>query len=212
MSARPEKVDCAAVRRELLRYEGPLDVSLPRALRAHLDACTGCRAEWVEQRELLAALRAALAPEPLPKSTVRQIETRLLQRHVRRYRPALLRAAGVAVAAGIVGVLLLPSRTDQPSQPVEKPAAGVTITADDAAAIAAAVGVLTWDSPVDYSLNGLAERVQDTAQQLGRERGSTTLLPWSAEDDWDMPGGTGESSQGPALRWTCREAETIQSA
>jgi predicted anti-sigma-YlaC factor YlaD len=199
MNAEQGKTECAAVRAALLGGEYGADDGLPPALRGHLQACAACQADWAERRELLNALQVALAPEPLPEALRRRIEQEMARGRRRRSRLMLLGGAGAVAAACVLGALLVPTRTMQAPYPSEMPATTVTMTPDDAAAIAAAVGVLTWDSPVDYSLSGLTERVQDTARQVGREHGANTYLPWSADDDWDMPSSSAESSQAPTV-------------
>jgi hypothetical protein len=94
-----------------------------------------------------------------------------------------------AAACLLVAVLLPPRRAPQASDTFTP----VSLTPGEAAEIVAAYAVLSWDSPIDYTLDTVDASLDGIDRALRREAGSTTLLPWSDDNDWDVPAATDES-------------------
>jgi hypothetical protein len=194
MSAERQRETCAAYREELLRqmYAG---AEPSAAVQAHLATCATCRAARAAAQELAGALRAALQPEPLSEESVQRLRQRLTAETfpARFIRPRLVAVVGAAVAAGLLGAVLVPwwmqpsaARAPQGSAPHE-----ITLSEEDAAAIVAAYTRVGWEGPTETSLSLLADQVSDVSRGIGREAGAETYLPWGPENDWDLPADEG---------------------
>ena len=189
MTLRPDET-CVEHGRELMQlmYGG---LSAPSTeLRSHLADCNACREALAGGLEAVESLRVALTPEPLPPSLRRKIADELDARQavIRFPWSRTLRVAGAAVAAGLLAAAMIPRGQWSTAPPAHAPgAATVQLSGEDVAAIATACALVGWDSPADYSVDVLAERVDDVARAVRREAGATTLLPWDPEDDWDVP-------------------------
>jgi hypothetical protein len=142
--------------------------------------------------DLLASLRVALRPEPLPATLSERIRADLDRRCVAARRSGLraVHVVWAAVAACLAVAVLLPPRT-APRAPDSF--APVSLTSDEAAEVVAAYAMLSWDSPADYTLDALDTSLDRLERALRREAGSMTLLPWSNDDDWDVPAATDEN-------------------
>ncbi|MBU0618478.1 MAG: hypothetical protein KKI02_12240 [Planctomycetes bacterium] len=141
---------------------------------------------------LLAPLREALRPEPLPPALADWIRTDWQSRSmpVRRLRLRPFHLLGTAAAAAlIIAVLLQAGLSGRTSQSV-----AVALSPDEAAAIVAAFGTIVWESPTDYSLDVVNASLDDIEGALRGETDSATLLPWGSDDDWDIPAATDEGA------------------
>ena len=180
---------CDAFRDERLRLACGAAGAPSAAFEAHLSVCPRCRDELESATALVGAVQVALAPEPLAADFAARLDARLAAQASRRIirAPLLwLRIAGVAVAAAaLLLVLLVPARTAVKPPPRETPV--VELSPTDAAELAAACLLVSFDDLTDEAIDELSERVADIAQRAesrgSRERG----LPWKAEDDWDVP-------------------------
>jgi hypothetical protein len=149
--------------------------------------------------DLLASLRAALRPERLPPTLSERVRADLDRRCAPARHPGLppIRVIWLAAAACLLVAVLLPPRlTPQPSDTF----APVSLTSDEAAEVVAAYVALSWESPLDYTLDTVDASLDSLERALRREAGSTTLVPWSNDDDWDVPAATDENqsqSQAP---------------
>jgi hypothetical protein len=141
--------------------------------------------EQFEERDdkLLVALRAALRPEALPPTLRQRVLADLHGRSGAGRRPGLrtLSLVGLAAAACVLVAVMVPSSGPQ------SPDSAVALSSGEAAEIVAAYGVLTWDSPVDYTLDMLQGSLHEIQQTLRRDSGSSSLLPSDRGDDWDVP-------------------------
>jgi hypothetical protein len=184
--------DCSHHRDELLLLAcgdiAPGDFS--PAARDHLSTCAACRESLDESRELIAAVTKALRPEPLPLALQRRIHERLdaaaLTRAPGRLRR--LHIVSTAAAACLLTAMFTP-QVQRPRADMER----IVVTDHDAAEIVAAYGLLCWDAPLDYSIDQVDAVLADLEQLLQRKPGSSALLPWDAEDDWDVPAAGNET-------------------
>lgn len=189
MNAEDLESPCVEYRDELLRLTCG-DIAAPSdALRAHLDACRTCRESVAAGRELVRSLQVALKPRPLPDDLVARIHTRLdmAPTPIRTiWTPKVRVACTVAAAAALTAVLVPWSlRTHSPATTGPKPAE-ISLSAEDASTIVAAVTFLDWDC-LEYSVEALEEQIDDIANTVEGGTGATTLLPWGRDDDWDVP-------------------------
>jgi hypothetical protein len=144
---------------------------------------------------LLASLRDVLRPEPLPAALADRIRAGWESRAAPAGRlrlPAIRLVELAAAACLMVALLLPPARTRQAAGPV-------ALSPDEAGAIVAAWGVLAWEGPVDGSLDVISASLDEIESALGRESERRTLLPWSSDDNWDVPVSTDE---GASQSWT----------
>lgn len=180
---------CLEYRDELLRLACG-DVAEPSAtLAAHLAECAACRDALADSSALAVSLRAALEPEPLPDRLLARIQARLDAGPIRE-RPAWtvsLRVAYTVAAAGLLAAVIVPWAL-RPAAPRTAGTAttGISLSEDDTSAIAAAIGVLRWDS-TEYRVEALQKKVDGVAQTLEQGAKARTMLPWSRDDDWDVP-------------------------
>ena len=115
--------------------------SLPEGVTAHLDSCSGCRAEWEameSQAMLLRSLRAAEEAEPRPGFYARVLERIDSQRPFSIWSILLEPAFGPrlaiasAVLAVIMGVFLVSGEPMNRPAPMQmEPASVATTVADD---------------------------------------------------------------------------------
>ena len=86
----------------------------------------------------------------------------------------------------------------------------IELSAEDAADIAAAYGLLDWDDPVGYSLEQASTALTDLQQKIERCAGTEAAVPWNADDDWDTPAdgrGSGASiRRGTPTRIVCGQS------
>lgn len=139
---------------------------------------------------LLTSLRDALRPESLRPALANRIRADWERRATPagRLRLPALHIVGLAAAACLIVALLLPTtRTRQP-------AARVALSSDEAAAIVAAFGVLAWEGPMDGSLDVISASLEEIERTLGQDSDSKTSLPWSSENNWDVPASTDEEA------------------
>jgi hypothetical protein len=180
---------CAAYHDELLRLACG-DITEPSdALKTHLEACPACRDSGAASRELVQGLQAALEPEALPDELVARIQARLdaAATPTRTIWTGRLRLVCTVAAAAVLTALLVPwgLRTYSPATTGTE-ATTISLSADDASTIVAAITLLNWDSP-EYSVEALEEKIEDIAQTVERDSRARMLLPWGREDDWDVP-------------------------
>jgi hypothetical protein len=144
---------------------------------------------------LLASLRDALRPEPLSPALRDRIRAGW-ESHVvpaGRLRLPAIRLIGLAAAACVMVALLLPTARTRP------PAAPVALSSDEAAAIVAVFGVLAWEGPVDGSLDVISASLDEMERALTQDSESSALLPWSSDDNWDVPV---PNDEGASQSWT----------
>jgi hypothetical protein len=163
-----------AVEAELLRSACGDGEPLSADAEARLAADPALRAEREADVALASALRDALAPEALRPELEGKIWGRIEadQPVVRAHWFGWRVLAGAAVAAAVMFGVLVPE--------VEAPAPVVPDGGGEGAAI-----VVQWDASEE--LEELEEDVTAISQRLEREASAETLLPWDAEDDWDLP-------------------------
>lgn len=176
---------CASFAAERLRLECGDAAVPPAGLRAHLETCARCRGAVESARELVAGLRGALAPEPLPAALSERILARVAANRARRGRPGRwpLRLGLAAAAAAAAGLLLLPPGRQRTAAPTP---AG--LSQGDARAIVQALELLGWSSTLDYGAECLMAQIQEVVAE--------SVLPWGPDDDWDAPQRQ-EESRGP---------------
>jgi len=151
-------------------------------------------------QRLVGSLRSVLRPEPLPAMLESRILADLERRTAPARRPGLppVHMLWLAVAACLaVAVLRPPGLAPQPADRL----GSVRLSAGEAAEIAAAYGLLNWDSPAEYTLQTVDASLESIERTLRREPGGAVVLPWDREDDWDVPPTADEvgtpQSQGP---------------
>jgi anti-sigma factor RsiW len=156
------------------------------ALRARLSADPEAQAEFAEMQALVRELQDAMGPDPLPEAVVQRIDARLGRGPRGRtrvlWRP--IRLAALAAAA-VLALAVVQHLVRSPASP-EAPLA-VALSPADAAEIVAVYGLLSWQGHVDYSIEQVSSEVKNIEQRMEREPGVETGLPWSREDDWDVP-------------------------
>jgi len=198
---------CERHREELLRCSYDAGVEPSPDLRAHLDACEPCRVLLDETRSLVQLFSTALRPEPLPSSARQRIVSRLdAEFRTGRHRWVLpLRILGTAAAACLLVAVLVPWRGGVgDTKPGTETGEPVALSENDTAVIAAAWMLSSWDdAAIEYSVDALSEKVADVSQMLEREEGSGSLLPWGADDDWDLPTVDMETSGARDIRGFC---------
>ncbi|MFQ5807525.1 MAG: hypothetical protein ACE5I3_13850 [Phycisphaerae bacterium] len=136
--------------------------------------------------ELLAALRVALRPGPLPSALSHGILSTLKRRGApaRCFGLPAARVIWLAAAACVMVAVLFPPH---PVPQASDVAAPYFVTSDEAAEIVAAYAILSWDSPIDYTFDAVDASLGNIDRTLRREPGSISLLPWSRDDEWDVP-------------------------
>ena len=169
------------------------------------------RAGDEEQRDrLLRELSDVLQPEPLSESVERRIWDRIDRQFPAAAPPAVrrLRRIGLAVAAAVLALVALSDR-DAPPAPADEPAP-VVLSAEDAAEIVAAYGVLVWNGPLDYSFQHVSNELDAIEQRIERSPTASADLPWEPEDDWDAPPAEPETtSPRPAATRRCEFARGV---
>ncbi len=150
--------------------------SAPRAEFAeHLTECADCRAELEEQRGLLGALEAALTPEPVAEDVITRIQQRAHGEVRRQSAWSPLLRPSIAAAAALAAVIAWPQIWERPA-----------VTPDET------FETVPWDGDVTYAADEVETRIETMEGILQRAEGSDSYLPWSADDDWDMPLAEGE--------------------
>ena len=184
---------CSRFESEFLRVACG-DTVLSGAAREHWESCDACRAVWLENNELIAALRRALAPRPLGADVSSQVLARLMPvRPVGRSR-AWMQWAGALAAACLLAAWLPTWQSPVAETPSERHgASAMSLSREDTAEIIAAMRVLNWENPAERSLEGLVRKAEQAAARMERAKSADTLLPWSAEEDWDIPATAGAS-------------------
>jgi len=185
-----------------------------RALRAHLAACGACRETLAANRKLADALRTALQPEPLPAALAARIRGAMDKRACKAEAcEAELRTTGArtwvwpwriatgAAAAALAAAVLVPALLPKAPQTGGRRAGDVALTGDEAAVAATCWGLTAWDGPMEDAVQYIAGRVNDVTRTVARDPAGERLLPWGAEDDWDVPK-EGGGAFGPRDRWT----------
>ncbi len=177
------------------------------ALRAHLATCATCRAALDAAQRISGALREALHPEPLSEQAAQTLRRRLATQSSQRWlsRPHLHRLVGTAVAAGLVAALLVPWWWHRSASPAPKSSASgeIALSSEDAATILAAFTCVGWEGTTEASVSLLADQVSGVARAVQREAGVETYLPWSRENDWDLPADEGGALLGSARSRLC---------
>ncbi|MBL8878204.1 MAG: hypothetical protein JNG88_03700 [Phycisphaerales bacterium] len=180
---------CERVSGELVRVMyGEADAaSMSPELAAHLSGCERCAAGLRETRGLLDELETALRPPAASESALRRIRAALDS------RPRSIPIAGAARKFAILrpvwsmaaaALLLLAWRASVwPVAEISTPAPVVLNTAESAA-VAEALAMLYVEDSSDVRLEYAAERIDSLREQLGE---SGRALPWTADDDWDLP-------------------------
>jgi|GEM_PF-3879427 len=134
---------------------------------------------WDTDGEFLHSLQDALRPEPLPDELTDRIRADWDRRAVPGRVIRLRSWSWAAAAAACLMVLLWPSRQFDSSF------AAVELTADDAALIVAAYGVLSWEDTVDYSIAMIDVSMNDIDQTLRVDGGVSGAAYF--DDAWDLP-------------------------
>jgi hypothetical protein len=161
-----------------------------------LAADSAAAADFHEARDLVAELRTALQPEPLPEALVTAIHTRIRRQSGRRNRVVRF-IAPLAVAAAATLAMAITTRytsTVPQAQPAES--AAIVLSTEDAADIVAANVLLSWEGQFQASVSEIATEVgglREATERISQAGGS---LPWSAEDDWDAVKTEGQSRAG----------------
>lgn len=201
---------CDDRRDELVRLACDSTAVPSPELREHLANCPRCRRKLAADRQLLGDFGAALQPEPLSDELAARIAERLAaQTGVMRGRWfSALPVVGAAAAACLL-IAFLVSRGTQPS--MEDSRVRLGLTQSDETAIAEAYALLLWES-ADFSVDSLAERVEQAVQAVGRAPGRNAVLPWSADDDWDVPEASTESSGLNAVPEVCSSKQPDRAA
>jgi hypothetical protein len=186
--------ECGQYRDDLLRLAwGDLEASgVSAALDGHLASCAGCQQRLAEWRELAGSMVAALRPDPIPNRLTYRLQQELNSRKLPLVRLSAwpLSVVGAAAAALLVALLI-------PVQTVSRPGSFVQ-SDEDAAAIAAAIGLLEWGDPLDYSIDRMSATLDSIEQTVKWQAGEESLLPWAAEDNWDaLPAPTPTPSTPP---------------
>ena len=143
--------------------------------------------------DLLASLRSVLRPEPLPVALRQRILADLDHRCVPARRSGLrpIRIVWLAAAACLtVALVLPPQRGAGPG----KLAGPLKLSGTDAAEIVGAYQVLSWDSPLDYTIEAVHTSLESLSRSVERDPGGESLLPWGRDDDWDVPPTTDDDS------------------
>lgn len=185
---------CGRFQNELIGVMyGEADASSASAeLRSHLAACEACTALLQETRGLLGELGSVLRPEPLSERTVRliAIEVDNLSIQVRRQdarRSTRLRPLWSAAAAAVLlfawkaGLAPLQQSTVPQSS---EPTAIAALTDEESAAVAEAFAILYVDGSSEVQLEYASERLDSLRKRIS---GNDRTLPWTADDDWDLP-------------------------
>lgn len=151
-------------------------VTAPPVLKLHLAACAACRALVADTQNLVHDLRPLLAPQPLPTSLHRAIRDRL-QRvivPVAAPRRSAWSVVGAAAAAVALLALYVPFRTVDPASPVSREAVSAETVAE--------------------SIATLREQIREVRAFVELNRATDSVLPWSDDDDWDVPSAASEPS------------------
>ncbi len=187
--SRASSPECSAIQAALSSAAD--DVVLNAGQRRHVKLCSACQVYELEHSALASELGAALRPEPLESATLARVYARLATVRVAR-RPerarlpvVLIRLASFAAAAGLMLALVRPLGT--PNATVSP--AHTTIDAQARAAIALAL------ADVGRTQAGWSDTIAETTDavdmdsDLGDAAGiaEARRLPWSEEDDWDLP-------------------------
>ncbi len=176
------------MRRELCRLAGGEIDRLTPAAAAHLADCPACRKEAERPLRLVAMLTSALSATDWPAALDQRIRAQWRSGGSRKraaWRLVSWLSCTAAAAAVLAGAWLWPMGGFD--RAVVSGGALVELTPAEAEAITAAYALMTWDSPADYAVTVLSDRVADTARAASREQNTRTWLPWSSDDDWDMP-------------------------
>lgn len=213
MNSDRQNPTCDDLRDELVRLACNSAAASSPALRAHLANCPQCQRKLAADRQLLGDVGAALRPEPLSNELATRIAERLAaQTGVTRGRWFSARPlVGAAAVAACLLIVFLVSRGTQPAPSREDSRARLGLTKGDETAITEAYALLLWES-AEYSVDSLAERVEQAVQAVGRAPGGNAVLPWSADDDWDVPEANTESSGLEAARPVCSSAQPDRAA
>lgn len=160
---------------------GQLDDNEKLALQAHLDGCAECRAELAEIAPLVDMMRGAdpdrvTAPAEPPAELAERIGESIRTSRRQRDRKTLVRrgAAGLLVAAALVGAFFLGTTRDPAAPPVVPLAVHLTATG-----VQADAGLVkhTWGTELKLKATGL------------QDGGSYTVTFFRA-DGSTVPGGT----------------------
>ncbi|MFH1747001.1 MAG: hypothetical protein ABIG44_08145 [Planctomycetota bacterium] len=190
---------------ELLRLAcegGSQDAATPE-LQKRLAEYNAIRAEFEETGKMLGDLRKALEPQPLPEALTARIR-REFDARTQRSPVVLLhpfRVAGLAAAAALILAFLGPLNLPGISSSAPEPGA---ITETDAAAILSVFSAVDWSSYMDYSMQQVTSDLDVIGQRINREQESSSYLPWSLEEDWDVALGEPGAMSPPARTPVCR--------
>ncbi len=200
-----DRPSCDGFRDELTRLSCAAEAP-SAALRAHLAECRTCRESLAADRELVDALRTALQPESLPPELAKQIRDEISEPRCVFVVGGIPRRAlhhllwWSAAAAAVLVAILLPRFLRQSTAPDGVVPSVTALSPDDAELAAQCWGLTAWDSPIKEAVQYVAESVDEVARVVTRDPAGERLLPWSADDDWDMPKDSGGSS---GLRQWC---------
>jgi hypothetical protein len=201
MSVKQPEQRCETYRDELLRLACG-DAAEPSAgFRAHLRQCAVCREGLPASQEFVGSLCGALAPEPMSPGLVSRIRAELCVSATTVsgvFWPWPLRIATAAVAAGLLAALLIPHLWGSSARRNTTTSdGGIALSDADRAAIESgwwSWATTWWDSPVDQSAEYLWTRVEEIDHTVAGDSQAGRWLPWSADDDWDVP----KQGQGPS--------------
>lgn len=196
--------DCAALADELTRVAfGELRIGeASPALNEHVRRCCDCAERLRDALRLLPLMQEALRPMPLPAAVVARVTHLVAASETAPRRGGRLfgwRGPLAAAAALALFVVWRVGVNDAPpgAAPVDT-AAPAALSQGDAAELAAAFGTVHWSDMSELALSAVSNAVSSIEQTLDRATDSATLLPWSADDDWDLPEAPAGSLQTPA--------------
>ena len=131
----------------------------------------------------MAILADVLRPAPLSP----QLRGRVLadlQRRTRRNPPGGWRAGGLAAAAAIGLIAVLPRGMPGGARPDGD--GSVVLTPEDTRELLATYAAINLDGAADPTIQDLQRSVESLEKTVESTTGGE-LLPWGADDDWDRP-------------------------
>ncbi|MGE0479330.1 MAG: hypothetical protein AB7Q17_02540 [Phycisphaerae bacterium] len=151
-------------------------VTAPPALKLHLATCAVCRAMLADTQNLVQDLRPLLTPQPLTRELDRAIRARLRQVvvPVAARRRSVWGMVGAAAAAVALLAFYAPFRAVEPSSRTVRTVVSAETVAE--------------------SIATLREQIREVRAFVELNRAADSVLPWSDDDDWDVPGASTEPS------------------
>jgi len=191
-------MNCEAVGRKLSEYlEGDLRGPERAAVAAHLETCTGCRAEAAALRRAHTALEMLATVEVAPDLT-EDLHRRLAAAARRRFRLAWIGPAAAVAAAAAVGACLLwlghPAPAPRPA-PSRSPAVAPRMTVERRESVAPVI-VKEPERVDSHSRHRSPPQVTERVLGLGWEAPSIEVVEAPATEAVEAP--TTEATEKPA--------------